>query len=384
LAVNFLSQICGATVVLCSATQPCLERTVHPITVPIRDIVPYDEALWKPFRRTTILDAGSRRLAEIPSFALDQLDKANSLLIVCNKKDEAAYLYQALSGQEYQCFHLSASMCMAHRRRTLAAIQDSLLNDGKTICVATQVIEAGVDISFDCVIRLTAGLDNMIQSAGRCNRNGEKPGTAAVYTLQCAGENLSRLSDIERAKNATVSLLAQFANRPDDFQRDLSSDEAVRYYYNRLYRELPDGFQDYTVKGKPSIFSLLSLNGEYMDGNTGYELNQAFKEAGALFQVFDDKSEDVIVPYGEGAECIADLCSERAKYDSEYLHSCLERAKPYTVSIFAYQKQQLIKQKGLRAICDDKILVLQPQYYDAAVGLVTDGVQNDYLEVCSH
>jgi CRISPR-associated endonuclease/helicase Cas3 len=273
---------------------------------------------------------------------------------------------------------------MAHRRKALADIQDSLLSGGKTICVATQVIEAGVDISFQCVIRLTAGLDNMIQSAGRCNRNGEQPGAAAVYTLQCAGENLSRLPDIEHAKNATISLLAQFENRPDDFQSDLSSDEAVRYYYSRLYRELPDRFQNYTVKGKPSIFSLLSENREYRGENTDYELNQAFKEAGALFQVFDDASEDVIVPYGEGAKCIADLCSERAKYDSAYLRSCLERAKPYTVSVFAYQKKRLIEQKGLRAICDDKILVLQPQYYDDAVGLVTDGVQNDYLEVCSH
>jgi CRISPR-associated endonuclease/helicase Cas3 len=382
LAVNFLSEICGATVVLCSATQPCLEQTVHPINVPIRDIVPYDDALWKPFQRTTILDAGKRRLEDIPTFALEQLDKVSSLLVVCNKKDEAAYLYHQLSCGEADCFHLSASMCMAHRRKTLDAIQDSLQSDAKTICVATQIIEAGVDISFQCVIRLTAGLDNIIQSAGRCNRNGEQAKPMPVYALECAGENLSKLSDIKSAKSATTSLLAQFETHPNDFQNDLSSDEAVRYYYNRLYREMPSGFQDYTINGKPSIFSLLSENKDFREGNTDYELNQAFKEAGALFQVFDDKSEDVIVPYGDGAACIADLCSERAKRDPVYLQSCLERAKPYTVSIFEYQKKQLIKQKGLYAVCDDKILILQPQYYDDDVGLVTGKEQNDYMESC--
>jgi CRISPR-associated endonuclease/helicase Cas3 len=383
LAVNFLSQICGATVVLCSATQPCLEQTVHPIKVRIRDIIPYDEALWQPFHRTVISNAGFRRLQDIPSFALEQMDRVSSLLIVCNTKAEAAYLYNALSGQGYTCFHLSASMCMSHRRQVLSDMEAMHTTAGtrKHICISTQVIEAGVDISFQCVIRLTAGLDNIIQSAGRCNRNGEQPYPAAVYTVQCDGENLSHLSDIERAKNATVSLLAQFDNYPEKFQNDLSSDEAVQYYYNRLYRELPRYFQDYKVKDKPSIFSLLSLNKEYVESETGYVLNQAFKEAGGLFQVFDDASEDLIVPYGDGIECITELCSERAKYDSEYLHSVLERAKPYTVSVFEYQKKRLEKQNGFYPVCDNKVLILRQKYYNDAVGLVLDGEQNDYLEV---
>jgi CRISPR-associated endonuclease/helicase Cas3 len=382
LAVNFLSRVCGTTVVLCSATQPCLECTVHPISVPVRDMVVHDPALWEPFTRTKIIDAGALTLPEIPDFVLGQLDATKSVLVVCNKKAEAEFLYGELSSRGYSCFHLSASMCMAHRRHTLASLQEALQTDDKTICIATQVIEAGVDISFQCVIRLTAGLDSIIQSAGRCNRNGEQAEAAPVYALECAGEHLGRLPDIDRAKAATISLLEQFKNRPDAFQNDLSSDEAVRYYYHRLYREMPSNFQDYTVKGKPSLFSLLSENRLFWDGETGYELNQAFQEAGALFQVYDDESQDVIVPYGDGAQCIADLCSERARYEPAYLRSCLERAKPYTVSVFNYEKEKLMP-NGLHTVCDDKILVLDPKYYDEAVGLVTDGAKNDYLEVCS-
>jgi CRISPR-associated endonuclease/helicase Cas3 len=383
LAVNFLSQVCGATIVLCSATQPCLEQTVHPITVPVRDIVPHDEALWTPFRRTTILDAGPRRLEDISAFALEQLERVNSLLIVCNKKDEAAYLYHALSGQGGRCFHLSASMCMAHRKQTLADIETSLdpKQTGKTICVATQVIEAGVDISFDCVIRLTAGLDNIIQSAGRCNRNGDAPEPVPVYTLQCVDEKLGKLQDIQHAKDATVSLLAQFRQRPHDYQNDLSSDAAVRYYYQRLYQEMPLEFQDYTIKNKPSIYSMLSLNEVYLEDVSGFALNQAFKTAGSLFQVFDDNTEDVLVPYGEGERVIADLCSDRAKHDPAYLQSCLDRAKPYTVSLFRYQKERLKDQGGLYTVCDNKVLVLQPQFYDEHTGFLQEPGQDQFLEV---
>jgi CRISPR-associated endonuclease/helicase Cas3 len=385
LAVDFLAQVCGATVVLCSATQPCLEQTAHPISVPIRDIVPYDETLWKPFRRTAILDAGPRRLEEIPAFALEQLASADSLLVVCNKKDEASYLYQQLSQSEASCFHLSAAMCMAHRKQTLADMAAALDPQNpdrpeKLICVATQVIEAGVDISFDCVIRLTAGLDNIIQAAGRCNRNGERPAPAPVYAVQCADEKLGKLQDIQQAKDATLSLLGQFQNRPDDFQNDLASDQAVRYYYQRLYREQSGNYQDYKLKDQPTLYELLSQNADFADGETGFALNQAFKQAGGQFQVFDDESEDVIVPYGEGAECIADLCSEAALHDAQFLQRCLERAKPYTVSVFGYQKKQLLAQGGLYTGCRDKVLILQAKYYDAAMGLVTDGAQNDYLE----
>lgn len=381
LAINFLSKVCGATVVLCSATQPCLEQAEHPITVPLRDIVPYDSDLWAAFRRTTVLDVGTCRLEEIPDFVLNKLETTDSLLIVCNKKSEAKFLYRQLSGQDHRCFHLSAAMCVSHRRTTLDEIQASLMHPGKTICVATQVVEAGVDISFDCVIRLTAGLDSIIQAAGRCNRNGENPEPAPVYVLECAGEQLGKLQDIQRAKEATISLLAQFRQRPEAFQYDLSSNEAVRCYYRRLYSEMPCGFQEYPIKGKPTLYSLLSLNEHYLESENGFSINQAFKQAGALFHVFDDETEDVLVPYGEGVQCIADLCSEQAKKDPAYLRSCLDRAKVYTVSLFHYQKEQLERQGGLYSVCDGSVLILRPQWYDENTGILPETAQTNYLEV---
>ncbi|MGN0969037.1 MAG: CRISPR-associated helicase Cas3' [Oscillospiraceae bacterium] len=388
LAVNFLTEICGATVVLCSATQPCLEKAAHPLVSVPQEMVPYDRELWKAFHRTQIQNAGNLRLEDIPAFALEILESAGSLLIVCNKKDEAAYLYQELSGCGFNCCHLSAAMCTAHRRTVLASLQAALAAGEKTVCVSTQVIEAGVDISFERVIRLSAGMDSVIQAAGRCNRDGEQTEPAPVYLIQCQNENLARLPDIQRGKDATGELLAQYRQRPERFRNNLSSDEAIGCYYRRLYQEMQEGFQDYRIKDKhDTIFSLLADNSYFSDeraeAHGTYFLNQAFQLAGRLFQVYDEDSIDVIVPYGEGRAVIADLGSDRAGRDLVYRQRCLERAKPYTVSLYQYQRQQLEQKHGLLPIRDndDSILVLAEGFYDEQTGFSLNGTEVQFWEV---
>ena len=160
LAVNFLSSVCHTTVVLCSATQPCLEETKHSL-LPVKDLVPFDAALWKVFERTKIVEGKTCRIDDLGDYIKSQL-KGN-LLLVCNTKKEAALVYQQLKGVER--YHLSASMCMAHRQRTLQKIENALESGRTFLCVATQVIEAGVDISFKQAIRVIAEGNGYFQSA---------------------------------------------------------------------------------------------------------------------------------------------------------------------------------------------------------------------------
>lgn len=397
LTINFLSEVCGVTVILCSATQPCFEKAAHPMFAKRTDIVPYTPKLWGTFRRTQIQPVEPMRLDAVPAFAQQVLEHADSLLIVCNKKSEAACLYKALSGCAARCFHLSAAMCMAHRSAVLEELHAALddlkhapqTSKQKVICVSTQVIEAGVNISFQRVIRLSAGMDSVIQSAGRCNRNGESDRPAPVYLVPCQNENLAKLSEIQRGKDATESLLAQYRRCPQKFQNDLSSDAAIHEYYCRLYKEMPEGFQDYTVKGKPySIFSLLSANGCFADGRAeapgSYFLKQAFHLAGRLFQVYDDASLDVIVPYGEeGREVIENLGSEQARRDLEYRKKCIARAKPYTISLYEYQWKQLEQNHGLLPVGDenDSVCMLSDDFYDDELGLSLEGAEMQFLEV---
>lgn len=382
LAVNFLSEICGATVVLCSATQPCDKATEHPLLYAPPEIIPYDKRLWDVFRRTSLQVAQPCRLEEIPAFAKEVLSETKSLLIVCNMKKEAEYLFEQLKSDSISCFHLSASMCIAHRRVTVDRMKESL-EHGKTLCVSTQVIEAGVDISFERVIRLSAGMDNIIQSAGRCNRNRESEIPSPVYLLTCMDENLGRLQEIQRAKDATQALLAEYKLHPEQFGNDLSSDDAIRCYYQMLYSRMPNGHCDFSLgKGRPTIYDLLSVNDAYSQDNEAGErfmLRQAFDTAGKAFQVFDDETQGVIVPYGEGSKIIEALFSPHAQWDIAFVKELLEKAKPYTVSLYDYQIKKLAASGALCSACNGSVFTLDSSAYDEELGVIVN--ENTFLEV---
>ena len=349
LAVNFLANICGATVVLCSATQPCIEQIKHPLRTPIPDLVPYSPELWTVFRRTDIQSVGTMTLEGIAQFALERMETVDSLLIVCNKKAQSEQLFRLLQGRDFSLFHLSASMCVQHRRNTLDELYAALDQKRKVICVSTQVIEAGIDISFACVIRLTAGMDSVVQAAGRCNRSGEAgPGVLApVYLIQCQGETLDKLPDIQWGQEATGALLQEFKLHPEQYQGRLDSDPSISCYYRTLYKRMPLNHHDGVwKKGCPSLFSLLSRNSS-VEQDAPYYFRQAFQLAGREFQVFEENTSDVIVPYGKGAELIADLCSKQAEHDIAYLKEKLEQAKSYTISLYQWQIDRLMAEHAL-------------------------------------
>ncbi len=374
-AIEFLAKYCGADIILCSATQPTFEKTQKKITEPINTIIPYDEVLCRPFKRTKfkyyeIMDNDS-----IASFASEILEEKNSLLIVCNTKAVAGKLYNALQYCEADIYYLSTNLCMAHRRDIMAKMRKSLEDKRrKTLCISTQVIEAGVDISFEHVIRLLAGLDSLVQSAGRCNRHGENPELGEVSVIRCSDESLKMLPDIERGQNAVLKILGSSYSCDN-----LDSAEFIEKYYKNLYCGLPENFQDYYIKNcDNTIYSMLSGNQKFMRRDSDYCLNQAFLTAGKNFEVFDTESEDIVVPYGNGADIIAKLYSEKAEYDIAYQKELVESIKPYTVSIFPYQKKKLLDAGALNQ-SPLGVLTLSPDWYGDK-GLLTEE-KNTLLEV---
>ena len=392
LAVNFLSEICGATIVLCSATQPCLENTFHSLSKKPVDIVPWNAPLWSVFKRTEIQDAGTARLEDIPEVIQSTLKECSSLLVVCNTKAEAAFLFEALNHTQYLYFHLSAAMCVEHRRQTLHRLQEALDDHSasrpKVVCISTQVIEAGVDISFQQVIRFSAGMDSVVQSAGRCNRHAEQDTPAPVRVIRCADERLRFLDDITRGQTATNSLLEAFARRPQEFHCDLSSDEAINYYYHRLYKEMDPGFQDDMTPEHGSIYGLLSDNPKYADQNCSqvdrYFLRQAFQTAGHLFQVFDEDTTEILVPYGKGRTLREALLKELQGYDPknwEAIGQLLREAKGYSISVYHYQWEQLQQLGAVTSLLDDSIHILSDGFYDEQTGFSIQTGKNGFQEV---
>ena len=387
LAVNFLSGVMGATVILCSATQPCLEKLEHKLIVNAKPMIPKEkyEAFVTTFKRTKLIDRGSITFADIPELARQVLEETDSLLIICNTKKEAAEVFRSLHADYNGCYHLSASMCMAHRKKVLSEIYTSLENGEKTVCVSTQVIEAGVDISFGSVIRLTAGIDNIVQAAGRCNRNGEKEGLAPVYIVRAADEQLGKLPDIRFTQIALDELLQQYAASPDSFQCDLASDTGAEVYYDalyRLFRQEAGGHFDYPVKGT-SLFRLLSDNPKFTDDCEGvedYTMRQAFKTAGSYFKVSEDDTESVIVPFEKGCDIIAGLSTERAKHDMPYVKGLLNQGKEYSVSVYSWQMNKLLKSSSVQSLCDGRVYALLEDNYGKYTGLQVEPVEMEESE----
>lgn len=388
LAINFLSIVCDADILLCSATQPCLEKADHQLLVSPEDAVP--SAKWKDYRnifkRTDIINSGHMELeGELISLIQKLSEQYRSILVVCNTKKEAADLFQSIREQvNLKCYHLSSGMCMTHRRTVLEKIQNDLQEETPLICVSTQVIEAGVDISFAAGIRLTAGLDSIVQTAGRINRNGENEESAPVFVIGCVGEKLSSLREISEAKDATEILLAEFDESPDIFENDLSSKSASDYYYETLYRSMKTGQQDYPIKNKPSLFDLLSENHkplQFVDKKekNHFFMHQAFDQAGILFKALDDNTETLLVPYKDGINIIAELSDEETKFDFTKRKSLLNQAKKYSVNVFDYQIKKLEEAGAIRRICDGSVLILiNETFYNDDTGLDPEGGSGEW------
>ena len=389
MALNFLAYGCGATIVLSSATSPCFDETTMPLQYSVpADIVPYEKSVFDVFQRTKIIDKTTpygMSVEDLTDFSLDLFEQVSSLLIICNTKESALRLYREFRQRhsDYKIFHLSAAMCMAHRTDTLARINSALKNKEKILCISTQLVEAGVDFSFESVIRVAAGIDNIAQAAGRCNRNNDFGGICTVYVVNLNQdvERLGMLQEIKAAQRCAKQLLYQFAQDPTPYDGDLLSDKSILNYYQLL-------FHDMDIKGKFSypqklpydktenLFDLLAdnpLHTKRPEFTGKYFLNQAFKTAGSYFQVFDENTTEVIVPYNAEAEkVIADLFSQKAAHDFAFVKTCIEKAKPFTIQIFKYQKQKLMEYGMLSSPDEGRFTVLNEQCYHSETGLVIE------------
>ena len=325
-----------------------------------------------------MVDGGTTRLEKVIGLAEDILHKSHSLLIVCNTKTEASYLFNEASRLAVQRFHLSAGMCGAHRRATLNELTRALNNTVGNIpvlCISTQVIEAGIDISFENVIRISAGLDSIVQAAGRCNRNGEFDAKKNVYIIRLADERLGPLKEIARAQDASNDLLEEYRITPAQFNYDLASDAAVRYYYRRLYSRMASDTMDYPTDGEPTLFSMLSENNVYKSRSRDagkYFMEQAFKTAGDLFKVFDEETQTIIVPYSEGANIISTLDSPTAESDLEYIRAIIAKAGDYCVNLYQEPFDRLQKLGAIRSICNGNVYALDTEYYSNSTGVLSE------------
>jgi CRISPR-associated endonuclease/helicase Cas3 len=390
-AVNFLAGQCGSTVVFCTATQPLLHK-VEPAkgaaqlsadSQMMRDV----RGLFRELHRATIdgskLKSEGWTVDEVADATKQQLADSGSVLVIVNKKVQARELYQRLQGSTEHVYHLSTSMCPAHRMAVLDKVK-VCLNPSKpspVICVSTQLIEAGVDVDFGSVIRYLAGLDSIAQAAGRCNRNGLRQ-TGKVLVVNPANEGLDRLPEIRLAQEITRRVLREFHDDPASFDHDLLSPKAMERYYHYYFfqraHEMAFPLSHREYGRDDDLLTMLSINSLSVEAYKAlqkqapsHHLRQSFMSAAKAFKAIDSPTEGVIVPYERGERIIAELADARFEGKAKLL----KEAQRYSVNFFSYEVNKLREEGRLYEVWEgNDIFWLDERHYSEEFGASTEEV----------
>jgi len=311
----------GCSIVLCTATQPALERRsdFELGLQGVRPIIPDAAPLFSALRRVEVRHIVGKQSDDQVSALLT---KEQSALCIVNTKKQASRLYDKIvaGSNAAECFHLSTWMCGEHRRHVLQMIRD-LLKDGKPCrVVSTQLVEAGVDLDFPTVYRAEAGFDSIAQAAGRCNREGKLP-MGITYVFE--GEERPPVGLLRSAADTAKELESQY---PDPL------DPAAVEAYFRIFYWIKESEWD-----KHGVMETMDI-----DRRRGRLLFQ-FREMAAKFQIIRDEQLPVLVPYSNDPTINNPVWDRLAANNVPFLP---QRAlQPYIVSVRKQAVQQM-QQRG--------------------------------------
>jgi CRISPR-associated endonuclease/helicase Cas3 len=334
LAVRELVQNYGASAVFCTATQPNLLPFLPGVT--LTELALNPQELFDFYRRVHIRNVGSLPDADLAQ----QLNAHQQVLCIVNTRRHAKGLFDLLDKDGR--FHLSTLMCPLHRKKTLQIIREQL-QDGR-VCrvVSTQVLEAGVDIDFPVGYRALAGLDSIIQAAGRVNRERRNQ-SGEVYVFEPQTGFIRRMpSFIKQTAQAAQSVLRDFEHSP-------ASLEAIQAYFD-LLDTLQDPRRSADVKN-----ILFYLN------KPGFE----FAKAAENFKLIEDPTVSVIIPYDATAESLL----QQVRHNP-YPASFMRQLQIYTVNLYQREFESLQAKGAIETYQDMYFVLADMQYYDAQTGVI--------------
>lgn len=227
-----------------------------------------------------------------------------------------------------------------------------------------------MDISFGCVIRSIAGMDNAAQAAGRCNRNGEHNFICPVFLINLTEENLSGLAEITSARDISQMMIDAV---PDD--TDFLGVDFISEYFDKFYKENNDKLCFPIKKPKTNLMELLSLNYERSQiiRKQPDMSSQAFKTAGQAFSVIDDNTKGIIVPYNQYAQNI--IAELNRPHNSAEINMLLKKAQPYMVNVYQNTLNNLEKESAIFGLMSG-VIALDVRFYDKEYGLTYDQSAN--------
>ena len=343
-AMASLAEYVGSTLVLCTATQPSLSdllRTYAPGHT-VMELCPQTEEIYDRFRRVTFRQAG---VLEDDALT-ERLSNHRQVLCVVNSRRAAQQIFDRLPKEG--CFHLSTLMIPTQRQAILEEIRQRLKDGEPCRVVSTSLIEAGVDVDFPTVYRELAGLDSILQAAGRCNREGKRAADESIVTVFERTELPPLL--FRTAVGATRHAL--------DGGRDPAAQETMQRYFCELRTLSGETLDKY---GVVKAFEM---------GISGCSL--PLRTVAEHFHFIDENTYTVYVPVGEGAALIEQLREGKC---SKNLYRKLGR---YAVSVYdqhfkaLYAAGALLTARDIPALDEDSAILADLTLYDERTGLALE------------
>ena len=325
----------GATAVLCTATQPSLADLFQQYAkdIPIRELCPDGKEQYQRFRRVSFCQGGRKTYEEVAQ----ELSSQTQVLCIVNSRKAAQEIYRQLP--EEGSYHLSTLMYPNHRREVLTEIRHRLAEGLPFRVVSTSLIEAGVDVDFPAVYRELAGLDSILQAAGRCNREGKRPAQDSVVTIFQGEGTIPPLLkvNIGAAKEAMAG-----AKDPGDL-------ETIAAYFTS-YRSLAGDSLD-----KVGVIRA------FQHGIAGCTM--PFRTVAEQFHLIDSPTKMVYIPRGDGIEPVERLMT------GERSRSLYRQAGQYGVTVYEQHYNALLEAGDITPLDQESAVLNHTLLYDEKVGL---------------
>lgn len=361
-ALQLLVDRYNVSVVLSTATQPALkERMMEGGQLfrglkEVKEIVGTDEqvrSLYDSLKRTEIQYPDDSHPVVSWEEVAKQLRQFDQVLCIVSDRQSCRDLHERMPANTY---HLSALMCGQHRSDKIVEIKEKLEqnftrepeNRVPVRVISTQLVEAGVDLDFPVVYRAFAGLDSIMQAAGRCNRNGKLlPELGKVIVFH--PPRLAPIGILRKAAETTRSILSA----------STSDEMAGPAIFERFFEELY--WRVHSLDEK-EIVRLLDPQ-----RNDLKECSIFFRTAAEKFKLIDSTNQrTIMVPYRDGQTLLDDL---RLNGPDRYLMRKLQR---YTVTVYKGEFEDLRRQGAVEEIWSNIFAITSADYYNEDVGLLIE------------
>ena len=336
-AISQLVQHYGASAVLCTATQPELGPLFQEQHLTAKEICPEVQEMYQVLKRTVIRDLGQISQDSL----IERLVEQEQVLCVVNRRKLAQDLYTSLPEEGSYC--LTTLLCPTDRKEKLSEIRHRLKTGLPCRVVSTSLIEAGVDVDFPAAYREQAGLDSVLQTAGRCNREGREadPFKRPVYLFTLEGSKVPNM-----LKQQVSALKA--AQRKG---KELDEPDTIENYFQTLL---------YKIKGGNEL-DQHSILDAFIHGKDGKAF--PFETVAEDFSFIDAPTKTVYVPVKEGKK----LCEELQS--GVRSRTLFRRLGQYSIEVYEEAFVKLYQAGALEMIEDDAAILIDLNQYDSELGL---------------